>query len=232
MRQVHWWPGVCFTNVSRHLQNNLARICNARNHIDGENFNLKLCTSAKSMGTLSQFQFGMLTIYVISAIHTFWENSLESSRNASETPQVLWRHLGQQVVLRHVLLPNNFSSCNLELWYFKLKPLQNTLLSAYKPLLHNCTKSFSTKKCLWIVSIFFRSRKTNLSTTIAAWAHPWTMICTSIWWCDKHGIFEEGLCGVIVIIAHLSNERLGQLRSNSNLSTLNITLTYLTLRIC
>ena len=37
-------PGGCFTNVSRALQNNLAKIHNTRNHIYGENFKLKLCT--------------------------------------------------------------------------------------------------------------------------------------------------------------------------------------------
>ena len=46
----HWCvkPGGCFTNVSRALQNNLAKIYNARNHIYGENFKLKLCTCAQS----------------------------------------------------------------------------------------------------------------------------------------------------------------------------------------
>ena len=38
--------GVCFINVLRALQNNLAKIYNARNHINGENFKLKLCTCA------------------------------------------------------------------------------------------------------------------------------------------------------------------------------------------
>ena len=39
----------CFTNVSRALQNNFAKIYNARNYIYGENFKLKLCTYAQSM---------------------------------------------------------------------------------------------------------------------------------------------------------------------------------------
>ena len=34
-------PGGCFTNVSRALQNNLAKIYNARNNIYAENFKLK-----------------------------------------------------------------------------------------------------------------------------------------------------------------------------------------------
>ena len=46
------------TNVARALQNNLAKIYNARNHIYGENFKLKLCACAQSMalGTRTKFQ--------------------------------------------------------------------------------------------------------------------------------------------------------------------------------
>ena len=43
--------GGCFTNVLRALQNNLAKICNARNHIYVENFKLKLCTCAQNMSS-------------------------------------------------------------------------------------------------------------------------------------------------------------------------------------
>ena len=79
--------GGCFTNVSRALQNNLAKIYNARNHIYGENFKLKLCTCAQSMalGTSANFQLEILKRSAISAIHKFRENILESSRNVSET---------------------------------------------------------------------------------------------------------------------------------------------------
>ena len=42
--------GGCFNNVSRALYNNLLKIYNARNHIYGENFKLKLCTCAQIMG--------------------------------------------------------------------------------------------------------------------------------------------------------------------------------------
>ena len=51
-------PGGRFTNVSRALQNNLAKIYNARNNIYAENFKLKLCTCAQSMalGTHTKFQ--------------------------------------------------------------------------------------------------------------------------------------------------------------------------------
>ena len=41
-------PGGCFTNVSPALQNNLAKIYNAKNHIYGENFKLKVFTYAQS----------------------------------------------------------------------------------------------------------------------------------------------------------------------------------------
>ena len=80
-------PGGRFTNVSRALQNNLAKINNARNYIYGENSKLKLCTCAQSMalGTPTKFQLEILIRSVISAIHKFRENILESSRNISET---------------------------------------------------------------------------------------------------------------------------------------------------
>ena len=80
-------PGDCFTNVSQALQNNLAKIYNASNHIYGENFKLKLCTCAQSMalGTRTKLQFEMLIGSAISATHKFRENILESSQNVSET---------------------------------------------------------------------------------------------------------------------------------------------------
>ena len=90
----HWCvkPGGCFTNVSRALQNNLAKIYNARNHIYGENFKLKLCTCAQSMAlcTSANFQLEILKRSTISAIHKFRENILESSRNVSETTPCPW----------------------------------------------------------------------------------------------------------------------------------------------
>ena len=81
-------PGGCFTNVSRCLQNNLAKIHNTRNHICGENFKLKLCTCAQSMalGTRTKFQLDILITSTIFEIHKFRKNILESSRNVSETP--------------------------------------------------------------------------------------------------------------------------------------------------
>ena len=82
------WPGGCFTNVSRALQNNLAKIHNTGNQIYVENFKLKLCTCVQSMalGTGTKFQLEILITSTISTIHTFRENILESSRNVSETP--------------------------------------------------------------------------------------------------------------------------------------------------
>ena len=67
--------GGCFTNVSRALQNNLAKIYNASNHIYGENFELKLCTCAQSMalGTRTKFQLEMLIGEVRFLQHTHFE---------------------------------------------------------------------------------------------------------------------------------------------------------------
>ena len=50
-RSILWlmMPRGCFANSSRALQNKLAKIHNARNHISGENFILKLCKCAQSM---------------------------------------------------------------------------------------------------------------------------------------------------------------------------------------
>ena len=86
-RTPFWSPGGCFTKVSRALQNNLAKIHNARNHIYGENFKLKLCTCAQSiaLGSRTKFQLEILIKSTISVIHKFRENILESSRNLSET---------------------------------------------------------------------------------------------------------------------------------------------------
>ena len=80
-------PGVCFTKVSRALQDILLKFVYWRNRSSYENFKLKLCTCAQSMalGTRTKFQFKILTINVISIIVYFREIILESSRNVSET---------------------------------------------------------------------------------------------------------------------------------------------------
>ena len=85
--QGQWWPrlesGGCFTNVSQVLPNNVAKIYNARNHIYGENFKLKLCTCVQSMalGTRTEFQLEILIRNMISAKLKFFMNILESSWN-------------------------------------------------------------------------------------------------------------------------------------------------------
>ena len=78
-------PGVCFTNVSRALQDILLKFVYCRNRSSYENFKLKLCTCAQSMalGTRTKFQLEILTINVISIIVYFREIILESSRNVS-----------------------------------------------------------------------------------------------------------------------------------------------------
>ena len=55
------------------LQNNLAKIYNARNHICGENFKLKrcMCTQSMALGTHTKFQLGILMTSMNSAIHYF-----------------------------------------------------------------------------------------------------------------------------------------------------------------
>ena len=43
-------PDGCFTNILWAVKNNLTEIYNARNHIYGENFKLKLCMCAQKYG--------------------------------------------------------------------------------------------------------------------------------------------------------------------------------------
>ena len=88
IRLIDQRAGGCFTNVSWALQNDLAKIYDARNHSYGENFKLKLYTCAQSMalGTCTKFQLEILIRIMTSAIHKFRENILESLRNVSETP--------------------------------------------------------------------------------------------------------------------------------------------------
>ena len=69
-------PGVCFTNVSRALQDTLLKFVYCRNRSSYENFKLD---------TRTKFQFEILTRNVISSIVYFREIILESSRNVSET---------------------------------------------------------------------------------------------------------------------------------------------------
>ena len=93
--------GYCFTNVSRALQNNLAKIHITGNHIYGENFKLKLCTCAQSH---AKFQLEILIRTKISAIHKFQENILESSQNVSETtPRELSSEISREVCVCSLL---------------------------------------------------------------------------------------------------------------------------------
>ena len=82
------WPGGRFTNFLRALQNSLAKIYNAISHIDGEIFKLELSMCAQNMAldTSTMFQLEILIRSMISAIHKFPEDVLESSRKVSETP--------------------------------------------------------------------------------------------------------------------------------------------------
>ena len=106
-------PGGCFTKVSRALQNNLAKIHNARNHISDDNFKLKLCTCAQSyaLGSRTKFQLEILIKSTISVIREFRENILESWRNLSETTprSPVW-----QVLLQYAqIASSNYSAVPL-----------------------------------------------------------------------------------------------------------------------
>ena len=78
-------PG--FTNCSRALQNNLRKICNARNHIFSKNFELKICTCAQclALGTHTKFQLKILMRSAISAVQKF--------------RQIFWR--GCETLVKH-----------------------------------------------------------------------------------------------------------------------------------
>ena len=66
-KEVHitsWYPEGCSTNAFRALQNSLAKIYNARNHIYDEYFKLKLCTCAQShaLSTRTKLQLEVLPL--------------------------------------------------------------------------------------------------------------------------------------------------------------------------
>ena len=90
MPQYVWRVWGCFTNVLQALQNNLAKIYNAINHIYGENFELKLCACAHSFGhthKVSAWNSHKKYDFCKTQIR---ENILERSRNVSETPPGPW----------------------------------------------------------------------------------------------------------------------------------------------
>ena len=110
----------CFTYVSRALQNNLAKIYNARNNIYVDYFKLKLRTCAQSMalGARTKFQLESLIRRTILVIYKFRENILESSRNVSEPPpgashqrhQICLPIYGDVVLIRN----GAFSYCGIQ----------------------------------------------------------------------------------------------------------------------
>ena len=105
----------CFTNVSRALQNNLAKIHNTRNHIYGANFSLKLCTCAQSMalGRHIKFQLEIFITSTISAIHKFRENILESSWNVSETTPRPLTSMSQGTIVLVALNTRTFANADV-----------------------------------------------------------------------------------------------------------------------
>ena len=80
--------GYYFTNVLRALQNNLAKIYNARNHIYGENFKLKFVHANKAslwapiQSFSVKFSWGVWFLQYTNFEVIF----LKNSRNVSETP--------------------------------------------------------------------------------------------------------------------------------------------------
>ena len=78
---VTLWSEGCFTNILGALQNNFARILPEiiMWKISSWNF-------VRALGTRTKFQLEFLIKSMISAIHKFWENILESLWNISETP--------------------------------------------------------------------------------------------------------------------------------------------------
>ena len=129
----------CFTNVSQALQNNLSKINNAINHIYGENFKLKLYTCVQSMalGTCTKFQFEILTRSMISAIHTFWENILESSQNVSETTP---RYLSSLVHIQGVYLPSHMTSIPSK--HFAVTKIRGHIVLRFGRLFSRCLTNY------------------------------------------------------------------------------------------
>ena len=85
-----WWPLMSTIQVISIKFCELSKIISRKYikpKIYGENFKLKLCMFAQShaLGTHTKFQLEILIRNLISAIHKFQENVLESSQN-SETP--------------------------------------------------------------------------------------------------------------------------------------------------
>ena len=100
-RLSQWWPfplmQICtircrFTNVSWALQNNFAKIYNARKHIYGENFMLKLLRVPHPLDTHTEFLLGFLILqYTVVRI---WEKINRtvyiSKEYFAELAKLLW----------------------------------------------------------------------------------------------------------------------------------------------
>ena len=131
-------PGVCFTNVSRALQNFLSKFVYRKNSTSYENVKLKLCMCAQShaLGTRTRFQLEIPTINGIFGIVYFRKISLESSRNVSETaPRALERERGpSKMLMEGLTVPRNLG-INI-----------NFLLEASKHLLETLQNSHAEKK--------------------------------------------------------------------------------------
>ena len=155
----------CFTNVSRALQNNLAKIYNANNNIYGENFKLKLCTCAQSMalGTRTKFQLEILIRSAISAIHKFRENILESSRNVSETtPWITGTHF-----------TNHVWAHNWNLMKLCFAHISDLINHSGRNFAHDTTAELSwhVQNCDAIGKSFFIKKQHKLFARFGLWAH-------------------------------------------------------------
>ena len=76
----------CFTNVSRALQNDLAKYAKPEIKFMVRTSSCNFVRVPKALGTRTKFQLEIRIRTTISAIHKFRENIWEGSRNASETP--------------------------------------------------------------------------------------------------------------------------------------------------
>ena len=121
--------GGCFTNVSRAPQNILAKIHNTRNHIYGENFNLKICTCAqsKALVTRTKFQIEILITSTICAIHKLRKNFWGARKTLVKQPPGPW----VDPVWQHI---NNGGCCKC--FWGLLQILFATGQSAWKGLSH------------------------------------------------------------------------------------------------
>ena len=118
-------PEHCFTNVSLSLQNNLAEIHNARNHIYGENFNLKLCTCAQSMALGSRTNFSLKFSSVEFLQYTHFE-------------RISWR--AHETLVKHP--PCNYLYTKITFAYtLEVKNPQKNTKQKTQPLMYNPSRA-------------------------------------------------------------------------------------------